>query len=194
LLEPRVLIDTDDVTADFVTPVSEILSNVLGRPWSCKTDMQPGEWDMFWEITEGQKHAIFQTISDPAWHEDVLKPFPEAQEALPRLREVADVFNVTSAMSWAPVREWWLKEHLGYDKDHMVFTKAKHIVSGDFFIDDNPALVQRWQRHNPYGVGMLWSGPNNAHLTGYDDIRVYGWDEVIERVSNWILNPRRVWC
>jgi len=194
LEKPRVLIDTDDVTADFATPASELLSDVLGRPWSCKTDMKPGEWDMFWELTEKQKLQVFKAIGKPAW-QGALKPFPEAKKALPRLREISDVYNVTSAMSWAPIREDWLKYHLGYDKEHMVFVKSKHVVAGDFLVDDNPTLIQRWQKHNPYGKGLLWTAINNAHLTGFDDIRVHSWDEVIEKVAAWTWSPRcRVWC
>jgi 5'(3')-deoxyribonucleotidase len=182
-MTPRFLIDVDEVLANFAEPAVEVLSNILGEPWTFDA-MLPGAWDMFAGLSPEQKARVAEIIEDPAWYTS-LEPYPGARDAIDRLRELSDVYVVTSAMSWAPERIGWLKHYFGFDKEHLVFTKAKHLVRGDFFLDDHPGQVQRWQQEYPMGHGMLWTSVNNKHLKQYGHIRVYNWDTVVSRVRDW---------
>jgi len=182
-VKPIFLIDVDEVLVDFAGPAVKVLSDILGEPWTFDC-MLPGAWDMFAGLSPEQKARVAEVIEDPIWYNS-LEPYPGAQEAIDRLREVSDVYVVTSAMSWAADRIGWLKYHFGFDKDHLVFTKAKHLVGGEFFLDDHPGQVQRWQQNHPMGHGMLWSSVNNQHLKEYGHIRVHGWNTVLDRVRGW---------
>lgn len=181
---PVFLTDADDVLVDFVFPAAELLSEVLGRKWTLD-DMTPGEWDMFAGLNEEQLKQVQETLNDYGWVWS-LEPNVHTQEAVEKLRGQTNLFVLTAAIGWAPVRTEWLAKHYEFDKDHLVFTKAKYLVRGDFFLDDNPTNVRMWQKHNPQGVGMLWTAPNNIHLIeGNEDIRVYGWPDVYQRVEEW---------
>lgn len=193
MTRPRFLIDVDDVLADFAHPAADLLSEVLGKPWTFD-DMEPGKWDMFGSLSPEDYQKVHQRISDPEWYGSLL-PSPGSQDFIKKLRGMADTYVLTSAMSWADVRIGWLHYHFEFDKQHLVFTKAKHIVAGDFFLDDHPEYVHRWQRHNPEGKSMLWSASNNAHLVeGNEAVRVTSWDVVLEKVEDWVrFSPRRPW-
>lgn len=187
MTKPVFLIDVDDVLADFAHPAAELLSDTLGRQWTF-ADMVPGEWDMFVGLTESQRKKVDKAINDYGWLW-TLKPYPGSQQAMQQIGELADIYIVTSAMSWAPVRIEWLRKHFGIDKEHQVYTKAKHLVRGDFFLDDNPTYVRQWQEHNPDGDSMLWTAPNNIHLDE-PNIRVHDWPDVINRVRDLVEWPQ----
>jgi 5'(3')-deoxyribonucleotidase len=182
---PRLLIDVDEVLVNFADPAVKVLSDIFGCPWTFD-QMLPGAWDMFAGLSPEQKARVAEVLEDPAWY-NALEPYPGAQNAVERLREFSDIYVVTAAITWAPDRIWWLKKHFGFEKDHLIFTKAKHVVAGDFFLDDHPGHVLRWQQEYPKGHGMLWTSPNNRHLKEYGHIRVYDWDTVLNRVRNWYL-------
>ncbi len=182
--QPVFLTDVDEVLADFVTPVIKLISEILGRPWSL-SERAPGKWGMFEGLAEEQTRKARESLNDYEWVWS-LKPKSGTQEAIKELRKISNVYVVTSGMSWAPVRIKWLRKHYEFDKDHLIFTKAKHLVKGDFFIDDSPDYVRKWQRCNPQGQGMMWCAPNNTRLVEENrDIVVPDWETIIKRVREW---------
>lgn len=183
MTKPRFLIDVDEVLADFAGPAVGVLTEVLGRPWSFE-EMRPGQWDMFAGLSPDQFERVWEVVGGVGWQLRLL-PYPDTQEAVECLKQHCEVYVVTSAISWADLRLRWLDRYFSIDSDHVVFTRAKYVVRGDFFLDDHPGHVRSWQKHHPRGVGMLWTSPNNRHLEGTQDIRVHGWDVVIDKVRKW---------
>ena len=185
-MRPCFLIDADDVLVDFVGPAVEAIRHVLGQQWTLD-DAPPDTWDMFAGLTDEQLREVDAIIDAPGWCLR-LEPYPEAQDAVPILRQLCDLFVVTSyrthAPQWVYERNICLGTHYGFRKRDIVHTSAKHVCVGDFFLDDNPAQVQGWQgqAHNSNGRGMLWSTEHNRRLRGYEAIREHSWDEVIGRV------------
>jgi 5'(3')-deoxyribonucleotidase len=176
---PVVLLDVDDVLVDFETEAEKLISDILGREWSLAEG--PQKWDIFTALTDRQRHVAIDIIHRPEWSLR-LKPFPEAVTAVFALHEIAEVFAVTSAISWASERSVHLKNTFDIDKEHQVYTKAKFLVNGDFFVDDCPQNVLDWKSFHPNGDGMVWDTRGNQGITNYEDVRVSSWDQVIGKV------------
>ena len=54
-----------------------------------------------------------------------------------------------------------LKHIYYFDLDRFIFTKYKHIVRGDIFVDDNIRNVRKWQEENPDGQAFLMTAQHN---------------------------------
>lgn len=176
---PRILLDVDDVLVDFETPAEKLVSDLLGREWTLAEG--PQEWDLFQALSKQQFKLAMQLIHVPGWS-NCLLPFTKAQTAVSILQEIGDVYAVTAAIPWASDRCGYLDHHFGIDKNHQVYTKAKYLVSGDFFVEDNPSNLQQWLAENRQGKGIFWNTRNNQRVEGYDKLRVSSWEEVIEMV------------
>lgn len=183
-MKPVFLLDVDEVLADFSGPAALVISEVLGRPWTLAE--APGDdWDMFSVLSAEEYRAVSDIIDAPGWCSEI-QPLPGAHELVERLRELCEVHIITGhriySRQWVFERSGWLERHFGFDPEGIVHTHSKHLVGGDFLLDDRPDFVTRWQERHPQGDAMLWSTPHNERLRGFDELRVYSRDEVIERV------------
>lgn len=183
----RLLVDVDEVLADFQTPMFEALFELYGRrltPEDCDV------WDCFSVMAPNERKGVFSIIEKPGWCEG-LKPKPGAIDGIRRLREIVDVVAVTShfptSRTWVHERDNWLQGVFHFDRKHIVHTSSKFFIDGDAFLDDNPTHVTDWLSAHPRGLAMLWHIPNTRKLP-YDDLRVYTWDEVFDRVSAHIIH------
>jgi 5'(3')-deoxyribonucleotidase len=178
----RFLFDADEVLLDFQNACFEILRKFNGRVLTAQDYLV---WDFFVELTPEENAHVRGEVSKPGFCRH-LKPLPGAQEAVTKIRELVDVFALTSpwdSPTWVYERGESLKEHFGFAKKHVVQTSAKYLVGGDFFLDDNPDHVTHWAEEHPNGVAMLWHIPNTRQL-GLNQFRVRSWDEVLDKVRN----------
>jgi 5'(3')-deoxyribonucleotidase len=116
-----------------------------------------------------------------------LKPFPGALQGINNLREIADVYAVTSHMkseTWVYERDAWLAEHLQFERNDIIHAHKKWLVTGDVLIDDKPKHIDQWTKFHKNGLGVLWAWPHNLK-PGLDHhgnwIRTNHWDTVFER-------------
>ncbi len=180
-MRKRLLVDVDEVLADFQTPMFDALFDLYGRrmkPEDCEV------WDCFSVMTPNEKRGVFSIIEHPGWCSS-LRPKDGARTAIEALRKIVDVFAVTSpfpSRTWVHERDHWLKTHFDFSNKEIVHTSAKYLVKGDAFLDDNPAHVIEWKREHPEALAMLWHIPN-TRLLGHDDLRVRSWNEVIAKVG-----------
>lgn len=176
----RLLIDVDEVLVDFQTPAFEALERLCGRR------LRPEDyevWDMFSLFSDAEKKAVFAEIEKPGFCR-TLEPKAGAIEGVKALRDMVDVFAVTSHFSsptWVHERDAQLTEVFGFKRKEIVHTSAKFLIAGEFFLDDNPSHVAAWSEEHPKGIAMLWHIPNTRKL-GMDDIRVKTWEQVAARV------------
>lgn len=178
----RLLIDVDEVLADFHTPVLSVIHELLGKKL---TPYDFDEWDMFASFTQEERNQIFARVSEPGFCLD-FKPKPGAVEAIAEIRKTHHVTPVTRpfpSRTWAHDRMSWLYDHFGFKEPEIVTTAAKQLVYGDALLDDNPQHVIDWQATHPNGLGMLWHSPTTRKLTQHDHLRVKSWAEVIEKVK-----------
>lgn len=179
----RLLIDVDEVLADFQTPVFELIHLLFGKyltPHDFKT------WDILADFTDEEKSALFAEMAKPGFCRG-FSVVEGALEAVKRMREIVDVYPVTNPFHmgpWAADRNEWLQENFGFERGQIVHTSAKHLVNGNAILDDNPTHVVDWLGENPTKLGMLWHIPNTRMLTHYDHLRVRSWDEVLKQLTN----------
>ncbi len=184
--KPRVLLDVDGVMADFITPFLALANGRAGFVGRYVHD-DVTTWDVADSLAYDRVliSAIYDQVKLPGWCRR-MPAYAGAKEGLHLLMTHADVFFVTSpmpgSMTWAGERKEWLKEVMGVKDigDRYVSTNAKHVVAGDIFVDDKPDHVNKWKRHHPRKISLLWNHNTNQN---YVWERVYGWDDLVRRVE-----------
>jgi 5'(3')-deoxyribonucleotidase len=179
----RVLVDVDEVLADFCTPAIAFVQERFGLTLELA---KLENWDLFYTLTAKQRETF-----DIEFYQQgrcaSLSVFPGVEEAIEALREHAEVVAVTrpprNSRHWVHERTEWLIDRLGFDHDSIIHTKAKHMVMGSMLIDDSLENVTRWQAEHPQGLGLLWALPNTEYLTQCEGFRVRTWAEVLERLK-----------
>jgi 5'(3')-deoxyribonucleotidase len=175
---PRFLLDVDEPLARFQHAALDIVRRLYGRTHD------PSEftsWDVFEHILQpGEREAVFAEISAPGFCSN-LAMVEGATEAIARLRELGDVYFVTSpwhSVVWPSEREAWLEAKFGVPRSSVVSTRSKYLISGDLFVEDKPDHVVAWKEENPEGKALLWHIPNTAR--SHPDLeRVRSWNEVL---------------
>jgi len=179
---PRVLLDADGVLADFLGQSLDVLAEISGQKWHID---QFKTWDIFETVPSRYEKVFFETINQLGWCRS-LPVYPEAVAGVTRLREIAEIYIVTSPMNHIPTwmfeRERWVEEHFGIHHKKVVHTSAKYLCTADVLIDDRPANIQAWEREHPEGLGLLWDQPyNRGEEVG---LRVQSWAQVHAVVEN----------
>ena len=180
-MRKHVLIDVDEVIADFHGPILTTIEQVLNRKMAIEDFDQ---WDLFAAFNHEERTAIFEVISAPGFCRQ-FKPVEGAHDAVAELRTIADVTAVTRPFpspTWVWDRTWWLMHVFGFHEMEIINTAAKHRVVGDVFLDDHPENVTNWMKHHPTGVGLVWHTPVTRTLSQYDHLRVRDWDEFLGKV------------
>jgi len=188
---PRVLLDVDNVLADFDRATAEALVS-LGGP-----HIDPAEstqWDIMQMVPEELQDAMWRIWRSPGYCMSI-QPYPEAEDAVRRLRQVSEVFFVTGQMPGSRVWPWerhqWLKGHFDATQEEIVLTWAKYLIEGDVIVEDRPVFYDKWATYHPDALAILWAQPYNASVElPPNGIRTDSWDEVIHRVGT--LHPRWV--
>jgi 5'(3')-deoxyribonucleotidase len=186
-MRPRLLVDVDEVLADFQTPAFAVIHKITGRSYKPDDFLV---WDIFGVLSDEEAQAVFDVMEQPGFCSS-LQPTPGAIEAIEELREFAEIYAVTSPQHnrhWVYERTEWLLEHFKLNKAHIIHTAAKYLVRGDAFLDDKPEHVEHWAHENPDKLAMLWHIPNTRNL-GQGLLRVRSWSEVINRVRSLPKEP-----
>lgn len=156
------LLDADGVIVDFVKGYLNTVEAVTGKRFTVD---QITQFDIgkALGLSPEEISKVYAAIK-PGFCES-LDPLPGAVEAVQRLMCCTDLYIVTSPLSalntWASEREKWLKKHLGLSNKRVLSGSAKHLVRGDFFVDDRAENVVEWDEHNA-GVAVMWKSPWNA--------------------------------
>jgi 5'(3')-deoxyribonucleotidase len=179
--KPRLLLDVDGVLADFLTPSLEVLRTLTGK--SFRTEDFP-YWDLFRVVDPKWEAPFFRALGQPGVARS-LEVYPGAQQGVARLHEMVDVYIVTTQLrgspTWTHDREVWLQTHFSIPSHRVVHTSAKHLCTGEVFVDDRPENVLRWSKAHPKGIGLLWDAPWNR-LDVVPE-RVFGWDSLLETLA-----------
>jgi 5'(3')-deoxyribonucleotidase len=188
---PIVLLDCDGVLADFVSAMLRVVYEVTGEAYRPE---QVTEFDFCRALGLGPTDAgnVMLAISGRRKFCARLVTYPGARDGVRRLREVADVYIVTSPWNsnetWTSEREWWLQHYFDIPHGRVIHASAKHLVRGDVFVDDKTSIVATWQRWNPDGLALRWNTPHNQR-DPWDGRSTSSWDELIELVAARSGNP-----
>lgn len=184
--------DVDGVLADLLTPIFDHLSTRFDLHFTID---HMSTWDVSDLIPEELRTPFWKSFGEEVRVHDILKPLPGALEGMRRLREVADVYLVTShlrsAPTWVHDRDKWLEEHFEISGKKIIHTSAKYIFGGAALIDDKPENVKLWQEEHPNARGILWDQPYNREavtrsvLTADEIVSKYAPGAIAMRTSSW---------
>lgn len=178
--KPVILLDVDGVLADFVGEVIRI-GNELGG--SVKRE-EATQYDVFKYFTPEIAAAVKRAVAAEGFCLS-LNPFREAMDGVAHLRDLGNVYAVTSPWSsktWCYERTSWLRSCFGFRTGEIVHTAAKYLVRGDVLIDDKASHVQEWQVVNPSGLALLMDAPYNRNVTELH--RVTSWSAIVQAVTS----------
>lgn len=181
-----VLLDCDGVLADFV---GCLLSWVAARTGKEFPPSMIQTWDPFESLSheldvKTLRGQFEQWMVMPGVCSGIA-PLREALDGIALIRAAAEIYVVTApwvpSPTWAYERTAWLRKWFSIDSDHVLHTSAKHLISGDVFVDDKAENVRRWrdvqQQQQPRGgIALLWDTPRavrDAHAEGL--LRVRSW-------------------
>lgn len=189
-VKKRVLLDCDGVLSDFLTSALKVINASAGSDFKhhevtafdiCEALGVPHEWKTL-RAACGEKDFCLNmgTIPGSIW-------------GVEALRASADVYCVTSPMSepnWVVDRNVWLEKHYGITKPFIVHTEAKHIVTGDVFVDDKVENVKIWAEYNPKNLAILFNAPYNkdTNIGLPNVVRAFDWEDVV-KLANYRLHP-----
>lgn len=168
-MRKRILVDLDNVLADFGQRLCEVVSECEGESVS-SSDVKC--WDIHKYFKCGTKVYNYLTY-------DLFRTLPViegSQEALKELSKDFDVFIVSSATNIhdsLKAKMEWLNEHFPFiHHRNIVLCGDKSVVQGDYLIDDAP--------HNLEVTGdikILFDSHHNQDETRFT--RAMNWEEVV---------------
>lgn len=170
MTRPIVLLDCDGVLADFVGDLLPIIHSVTGIR-ATREQITHFDFSASLGLSPAQSADVKRAIGGAVRFARFLEPCPGAIEGVAALRDLADVYIVTSPWNsnptWTHDREWWLRKHFDIPHANVLHGSAKHLVRGDVFVDDKTDAVIAWQDAHPRSVGIRWNTPHNQ-LDAYD--------------------------
>ena len=174
----RVLLDCDGVIADWTGAVADVVRKHGG-------EMDLTKWFRNNDLAPDIRGKVMRELNDPDFC-FMFKPLAGAIEAIKELRaaghEVQFVTAIWDSPTWAYDRNRWLRKHgLIKSTSGVTFTKDKHIVKGDFFVDDKISNVLEWRKAWPNGIGVVWAQPWNVDYIGHT--RWNDWSRLIKMVQ-----------
>ena len=179
--ENVILVDCDGVAADFVGALVGEINRRTGSRFSPK-DVTG------WEVAEalGVDQSLVSSIIEQRGFISGIAPTKGAAEGIDALRMLGEVYIVTTPWWTSPTfvyeRTWWLKKHFGIEPERIVFTEAKHLVTGMTLVDDKPENVLGWTAKQGKGA-YLWDAPWNRDAAIEGSLRVKSWTQIAQDIE-----------
>jgi hypothetical protein len=186
-------LDCDGLLADFISAALVIVEEVTGRR-HLPAEVKVFDFTVALGLSPQEASAVKRAIGSRRGFAAGLEPYPEAIQGVQRIRELGEVFCVTSPWDsnpwWREEREAWLVDHFGIDTVH--HAEDKRGYPADVFVDDRSKHVEAWGKTWPNGHAVLWRTlhngtepvPTGAHSAG-------SWDELYQLVNAVALRRSR---
>ena len=147
---PVVLVDMDEVLVDLLSAWCAQYHQLGGELLAPACFKHYG-----WEDQVGDKKLFLQVLKSGGMFYSA-KPRSGALEGFKALCRDFDTFVVTKVMSNAgrtyDGKLHWMWRHFpAFDRGRIIFTGHKHLVHGDWLIDDSVANLDAWCRADPAG-------------------------------------------
>ena len=186
-----IALDCDGLLSDFTSGALRVVEEVTGKRF-IPADITAWDFTKVLGLPAEEAVAVKKAISAKRGFAASLAPYPQARQGVRRLRELGDVFCVTSPWDsnqwWKSERESWLALHFGIDRVHHASDKSTY--EADVFVDDKPSHVRDWLAAWPGRTAVFWRTPHNtsefvpwgAHSTG-------SWDALYQIARETALGP-----
>jgi hypothetical protein len=115
-------------------------------------------------LTSAEVRAVEKALVRREGFAASLSPYQGARQGVRRLRELGDVFCVTTPLDsnlwWRSERRGWLALHFGIDV--VLFAEDKSAHCADVFVDDNAGHVGAWAAAWPGRAAVHWRTSHNS--------------------------------
>lgn len=191
----QIALDADGVLRNFTAGALVIVREVTGKAFS-PADVTAFNFTKALGLSDAEAREVMKKITERRGFVTSLPPYEKARQGVRRLRELGDVFCVTSPWEselgtnpwWRDESEAWLALHFGIDRVHHAHDKTEY--DADLFVDDRSKNVRGWLSTRPHGCGVFWQTlhntseavPAGAHATG-------SWDALYEIAREFARGP-----
>jgi 5'(3')-deoxyribonucleotidase len=197
IFTPRVLIDVDDVCAQFraayVALANQYYQESAVNPkfWSVEDTHSAWDVESAMGLTPAEQAAIWQQVNTSSFAAQ-LEPVTGSVQAIKRIAKRYEVGFVTkplkSSPTWTYDRKKWLKKHFGQLGENVVSTALKGWVDGDYLIEDRLPMAQQWVeqrllRGHPRitPIGIIYAWPYNELPEVYHNlVRFSDWESILD--------------
>lgn len=185
MIKPVILLDLDEVVVSLLDSWLHEYTLVSYEP--------PRRRDEFSQYDfEGQfldMAAWWGCIDDGTVLEQA-NPRPGALDAFRCLNEETDTYLVTYARKEAGGRAHvqklrWLQKHAPwFDRDKVIFTKHKHLIEGQYMLEDNVGNLAKWVAAGLPGqrTGILINAPWNSGKMPHYCTRAYDLAHAVDMI------------
>lgn len=174
--KPIVLIDQDDVLAEYIKAIAEAFNKKHGTKFQC-TDCK--SWDLISVFGEG----ICEIMHEPDLFRK-LEPVKDALEVFERLykSELFDMYIVTAAQpSSVEAKFEWIQKYMPYfPLTKVIVCSVKNMIKGDYLLDDGMHNIRAFAEAG--GTSIVFNRPHNYN-DGKEFQRIYGWKEFEEFIT-----------
>ena len=160
----KILLDMDGVIVDLLPEWLLHYRQVGGEPLTPK-NFHTYNWE-----DQVQNRKLFLQVLKSGGLFSSAQPMSGALVGLANLRKKHDVTLVTKVMGGssrafdAKIGWLWRFVRPQIPTADIVFTGAKHLISGDVLVEDSPQNLVMWLAANPLGMGFLIDHPYNKHF------------------------------
>jgi 5' nucleotidase, deoxy (Pyrimidine), cytosolic type C protein (NT5C) len=158
----QIALDSDGLLSNFTLGALKIVEEVIGRRYE-ESDVREFDFVKALDLSVDEGILIKKVIGSRRGFCASLMPYPAARQGVRRLRELGDVFCVTSPWDsniwWRDEREAWLALHFGIEIVHHAEDKTAY--QADVFVDDRSKHVRAWHAAHPGKTAVLWRTPHN---------------------------------
>lgn len=163
----QIALDADGVLRNFTVGALAIVKEVTGRTYS-PLDVTAFNFAEALGLSEDETREVMTAISARRGFVTSLPSYPGARQGVRQLRDLGDVFCVTTPWEtpwgtnpwWRAESEAWLALHFGIDRVHHADDKASY--EADMFVDDRSKNVKAWLTAWPGRTGVFWRTPHNT--------------------------------
>jgi hypothetical protein len=156
-------LDCDGVLSDFVSGILPLVTEVTGKRFT-HADVTMFNFVEALGLSKTEGAAVKNLIGSRRGFAASLPPYTKARQGVRRLRELGEVYCVTTAWEtnpwWRSERASWLALHFGIDRVEHADDKSG--FDGDVFVDDRSQHVRDWLSKRPDRVGVFWRTPHNT--------------------------------
>lgn len=191
----KIAMDVDGCLRDFTTRALVVVKEVTGKSHT-PADVTAFNFTKALGLSEDETRDVMTAISTRRGFVTSMTPYPEARQGVRRLRELGDVFCVTTPWEtpwgknpwWRSESEAWLALHFGIDSVHHADDKTE--FEADVFVDDRDKNVSAWLAAWPGHTAVHWrtlhnrseAVPRGAHSTS-------SWHDLYQIARQVALSP-----
>ena len=191
----KIALDADGFLRNFTASALVVVKEVTGKSYS-PADVTAFNFAKSLGLSDDETRDVMTTISSRRGFVTSMPSYPEARQGVRRLRQLGDIFCVTTPWEtpwgtnpwWRSESEAWLALHVGID--HVHHAGDKTTFEADVFVDDRDKNVCAWLTAWPGRTAVLWRTlhntsevvPQGAHSTS-------SWDELYQIARQVALSP-----